>query len=337
MKKRAIYSNAIRKKMDMKLKRYIYLDWNVIQYMKHERVVEGRFDAIQFKSFLQDLKNKYVFPASEGHLKDLAATFQEENRPYIEEDLSFLNEISEGFMLGMRPDESLMPVKADINAEFNKIINESEVELEFSVEGGSYQVDMDKLSKTSLLRPFLEKSNGTLNSSVMDSFVKMMWHSIDDPDIYKTLRNEVESLHKTVPMQDTLINKECPYFKRVESFFDIGKISSLQELEDKFEKIQSSFLAIDNRKIEELTKGQKIENAYMLLDFSPLFRDKINKKNRPTNMHRDLKNFFFASDAKYYVTEDDATYKKSKFVAKLLNLSVRVVKMDELRLRLTCL
>ena len=75
----------------------------------------------------------------------------------------------------------------------------------------------------------------------------------------------------------------------------------------------------------------------MLLDFSPLFRDKINNKNRPSNMHRDLKNFFFASDAKYYVTEDDATYKKSKFVAGLLGLPVRVVKMDELRLRLTCL
>ena len=63
----------------------------------------------------------------------------------------------------------------------------------------------------------------------------------------------------------------------------------------------------------------------------------INKKNRPSNMHRDLKNLFFASDAKYYVTEDDATYKKSKFVARSLGLPVRVVKMDELRLRLTCL
>ena len=38
-----------------KLKKYIYLDWNVIQYMKHEQIVEGKFDAIKFKSFIQSL------------------------------------------------------------------------------------------------------------------------------------------------------------------------------------------------------------------------------------------------------------------------------------------
>ena len=54
-------------------------------------------------------------------------------------------------------------------------------------------------------------------------------------------------------------------------------------------------------------------------------------------MSRDLKNFFYASSAKYYVTEDDATYKKAKFIAKVMGLKVRVVKMDELRQRLTLL
>ncbi|WP_043008017.1 hypothetical protein [Comamonas testosteroni] len=323
--------------MGVKLKKYIYLDWNVIQYIKHEKVVDGSFNAVEFKSFLQHLKSRYVFPASEGHLKDLSATFKKENLPYIEEDLSFLNEISGGFMLGMRPDESLIPVEADIKAEFEKVLNESEVDLEFSIKGGSYQVDMDKLSRKSLFRPFLEQNNGVLDATVMYDFLQMMWDSMDDPDVYKTLRNEVESLHKTFPSQDTLINKESSYFKRIEAFFDIGKINSIDDLEEKFERIQSSFLAIDGRRLESMTKGQKIENAYALLDFSPLFRDKINKKNRPSNMYRDLKNFFFASDAKYYVTEDDATYKKSKFVARLLGLPVRVVKMDELRLSLTCL
>lgn len=305
--------------------------------MKHEQVVEGKFDAIKFRSFIQDLKGKYVFPASEGHLKDLAATFKEENWPYIEKDLSFLNEISEGLMLGVLPDESLMPVKANIEDEFKKIINEREAELEFSIKGGSHQVDMERLSQGSLFRPFLEKNNGVLDVSVMDSLLKKMWDSIDDPDFYKLLRKEVEALHKIIPGQDTIINQESPYFKSIDKFFYIGKINDPEELEEKFEEIQSSFLAIDGRSLDSLTKGQKIQNAYSLLDFSPLFRDKVNKKNRPSNMDRDLKNLFFASDAKYYITEDDATYKKSKFVARSLGLPVRVVKMDELRLKLTCL
>ncbi len=319
------------------MKKYIYLDWNVIQYMKHEKVVEGKFDAVKFKSFMQGLKRKYVFPASEGHLKDLAATFKEENWPHIEKDISFLDEISESLMLGVLPDESLMPVKANIKDEFKKILNERKVELDFSVKGDSYHVDMGKLPPENLFRPFLEKNNGVLDASVMDAFLNMMWDSIDDPDFYKLLRKEVESLHKIIPAQDTIINQESPYFKRIEPFLDIGRINDAEELEEKFEGILSSFLAIDGRVLNNLTKGQKIQNAYLLLDFSPLFRDKVNKKNRPGNMDRDLKNLFFASDAKYYVTEDDATYKKSKFVAKSLGLPVRLVKMDELRLKLTVL
>ena len=148
---------VIRKLTDAKLKKYIYFDWNIIQYIKHEKVVDGSFNAVEFKSFLQHLKSRYVFPASEGHLKDLSATFKKENLPYIEEDLSFLNEISSGFMLGILPDESLIPVKADIKVEFEKILNKSEVNMEFSIKGGSYQVDMDKLSRKSPFHPFLEK------------------------------------------------------------------------------------------------------------------------------------------------------------------------------------
>lgn len=88
--------------------------------MKHEQVVEGKFDAVKFKSFVQDLKSKYVFPASEGHLKDLAATFKEENWPHVEKDILFLNEICEISMLGILPDESFMPVNADIKDELKK-------------------------------------------------------------------------------------------------------------------------------------------------------------------------------------------------------------------------
>ncbi|ODX22426.1 hypothetical protein [Vibrio parahaemolyticus] len=319
------------------MKKYIYLDWNVFQYMKHKKVIEGKFDAVKFKSFVESLKGKFYFPASEGHLKDLSATFKEENRSYIEEDLAFLNEISEGYMLGVSQNESLVPVPANINQQFENILNESQIDPDFSISGEAYNVDMSRLSKDSLFRPFLEANEGVLDANVMESFLQMMWESMDDPNVYKSLRSEVESLYKTVPNNNTIINQSCDYFKRIEPLFEIGKIVDIDVLKEQFGEIQDSFLAIDHRKVSDLTKGEKMQCAYMLLDFSPLFRDKVNKKNKPTNMHRDLKNLFFASDAKYYVTEDDATYKKSKFVVKLLGLPVKVVKMDELRLRLTCL
>lgn len=96
-----------------------------------------------------------------------------------------------------------------------------------------------------------------LDVSVMDSSLNMMWDSIDDSDFYKLLRKEFESLHKAIPGQDTIINKESPCFRRIEPFLDIGKINDPEELEEKFEQILSSFLAIDGRALNTLTKGKK--------------------------------------------------------------------------------
>ena len=318
------------------LKNYIYLDWNVIQYMKH-KTITNVFDAVKFKEFISELSATYAFPASEGHLRDLASTFNEDNLKYIEDDLAFLKEISKGLMLGINPDESLTPVEADISSEFEKIKLDTTPYPDIKVTGGSFKIDMNKLSKDSLFRPLLEKNGGTLDASVMESFIHMMQDSIDNHEIYKKFRIEVSNLKSSFSNNNTVLSKEGPYFKNLEAFIGYFEINDIDLLLKSFSKIQESFLAIDDRKLKSLTKGQKIENAYALLDFHPLFRNKINKKNKPENMYRDLKNLFFASDAIYYVTEDDSSYKKSKFVAKALGLRVRVMKMNELRLKLTCI
>lgn len=303
--------------------------------MKHKTITKD-FDAALFKEFISELSSTYIFPASEGHLRDLASSSKENNQ-YIEEDISFLKEITKGFMLGVNPDESLTPVEADIYSEFKKIQLNTPSRPEIKVAGGSYRIDMEKLSKDSLFRPFLEKSSGILNSSVMDSFINMMQESISTPETYKKFRTEVSNLKSSFSNNETILNKESPYFKKLEEIIDYFEISNADTLLERFPKIQESFLAIDGRKLGDLTKGQKIENAYLLLDFHPLFRDKINKKNKPENMFRDLKHFFFASDARYYVTEDDSSYKKSKFVAKALGLRVRIMKMNELRFKVACI
>jgi hypothetical protein len=183
----------------------------------------------------------------------------------------------------------------------------------------------------------LEENGEILDSSVVESFINMMQESITIPKEYKKLRIEVSNLKSSFSNNETILDKESTYFKKLEEFINYFEIDNTDILLERFSKIQESFLAIDGRKLEDLTKGQKIVNAYLLLDFHPLFRDKINKKNKPENMFRDLEHFFFASDARYYVTEDDDSYKKSKFVAKALGLRVRIMKMNELRLKVACI
>ena len=320
----------------MGLKQYIYLDWNVIQYIKHE-TVNKKFNAPEFKKLIEELSKIYIFPISEGHLCDLSSGVTEDKIKYIDEDLIFIKAISKGFMLGVDSNEDIIPIQADIGAEFNNIQRPKKYNIEINVTGESYSVDMEKLSKSSLFRPLLEENNGLMDASVMTSFLDLMWESNDDPIFYKKFREEFSSLKSTFEKNDTILNQSSEYFSKLSSLLEFCSIKELDVLREKFNNIMISFLSINNRKLGNLTKGQKIELVYMLLDFHPLFRDKVNKKNRPTNIDRDCKNLFFASNAKYYVTEDDATYKKSSFVVKVLGLKVKVMKMDELRNKVSCI
>ncbi|MEY8214344.1 MAG: hypothetical protein RPR97_07645 [Colwellia sp.] len=306
--------------------------------MKHERVVSDKFDAIKFRAFVDEFKGKYKFPASEGHLCDLASTFKSGNEEYIKEDLDFLGDISNGIMLGIQDaDEKLILIKGDIKEQFKEVALDNDPEPVFSVTGESHEVNMQALPSGSLLRPLLEKNSGIIDSKLMEDFLGSIWENIDNPEFYKKFRVEIANLSDTFSKTDTILSQESSYFKRIEAFMKIGEISDLNILADKFCDIFVSFLAIDDKKLENLKLGEKIQSAYAILDFSPLFRDKINKKNKPSNMYRDIKNLIFASGAKYYVTEDDATYKKSKFILKALNVKTRVVKMDELRFALMAL
>ena len=240
--------------------RYIYLDWNVIQYMKHERVVPNKFDAVKFREFVDELRSKYKFPASEGHLRDLASTLNSSSEKYINEDLKFLDDISNGIMLGIHSDdEMLIPTKENIEDQFKMIASEDEPEPVFSAVGESHEVDMKALPSKSLLRPLLEKNSGIIDSKLMEDFLGSIWENMDSPDFYKNFRSEIASLSITFAKTDTILSQDSAYFKKIESFMKIGNINDLDVLIKEFNDIFVSFLAIDNKKIEDLKKGEKIQ------------------------------------------------------------------------------
>jgi len=308
---------------------YIYLDWNVIQYMKHQTKTNS-IDGKAFYDLVKKLSKRYVFPVSEGHLKDLAAGSTKTSRNIISQDLNFLKDISDGFVLGVDPNESLIPTnQVDIVTFFDSVANKQDGEPSFNVIGDTYQVDMVSLPKDDLLRPFLESNNGILDASVMQNFLANIWQLRDDPNFYKEFRNGVAKLKEKFIKTDTILNQESDSFNKIIPFLDFLGIDDENVLERKFDETLKAFLAIGGRNINNMKTGEKIQVAYMLLDFHPRFRDKVNKKNRPSNIGRDLKNFFFASQAKYYVTEDKATLKKAAFVSKYLSLKVKVENMSK--------
>lgn len=310
---------------------YIYLDWNVIQYMKHSTVTDS-IDGVAFSALVKKLSKKYRFPFSEGHLRDLAVSFKSENIALVKDDLKYLYELSAGYVLGLDQNENFV-MRNDVNIFkfFETIIAKVDIEPNFEITGESYSVDMEKLSKNNLFKQLLESNNGVMDINVMKNFLSKCWVFIDNPEFYKLFRNNISELKNRFARTDTVLDPQSDYFKSITPFLDFLVTDDLQILRNNFNEAMKAFSLINGRNFDCFKLGKKIEQAYSLLDYHHKFRDKINNKNRPSNIDRDIKNLFFASQAKYYITQDQSTYKKASLVCEVLPLNVKILNMSEFR------
>lgn len=309
---------------------YIYLDWNVIQYMKHS-ILQGLINGPEFSVLVKKLSKRYRFPFSAGHLEDLAISFRPENQENINSDLEYLNLLSQGYALEINEEEDkIRPVNnVNIHELFKKIATKTQEDIDIRVSGESYPVDMDSLPKDDLFRSHLEKNGGILNTEVMSNYIQELYCHKDDPDHYKKFRQQVSEMKRKFENRDTIINQNSVYFKGLIPFLDFISSEKPEDYLSDFESIIKSFCSIDGRYAKEMKMGHRIELTYNLLDFHPKFRDKVNRKNRPSNIGRDCTNLYFASQAKYYVTEDSSTLKKAAFVCKALSLRVKATSMND--------
>lgn len=319
------------------MKKYIYLDWNVIQHIKHKNKIEKKLiDGEKFGTLIENIRNRYIFPFSEAHLRDLSISKEE----YYDEDLKFLSKLSDDYVLGFLSEEKIIYKKhQNIKNFFLETIEEQKKEKE-EVENmemeyympTSFDIDVDKIPKEYIMKDFLKENNGVLDTKVIPSLLNHLKENMDNPKIYKQFRNSVTMIKKMIEINsNTVIDQKSRYFKKIIPFLDFILMDNIEIIKKDFIDIMKSFLAInDSRIYEAMPTGAKIELAYSLLDYNPNFRDSIDKKNRLYNILRDLKHFHFASHAKYYITEDEMTYKKSKFVSVVLGLKVKVLSMDEL-------
>jgi hypothetical protein len=86
------------------MKDYIYLDWNVYKYLKKPREEErdkaGHDADLKLKPLVQRLSTKYIFPYSEGHIKDVANKYTPDKRDYVVSDLTFAESINHQECIG---------------------------------------------------------------------------------------------------------------------------------------------------------------------------------------------------------------------------------------------
>lgn len=82
---------------DITPKQFILLDWNVIKYLKKPRKLSDE----EFYNLVWQIRKRYEIHFCEAHLRDLAKSYLESNENLVNEDLFFLQKLSNNIALGI--------------------------------------------------------------------------------------------------------------------------------------------------------------------------------------------------------------------------------------------
>lgn len=322
---------------------YIYLDWNVIQYAKSPRPKKLDEDLVPL---IENLSKRYHIPYSEAHLRDLASGYSDETKKYISEDLKFLSKITKSNAVvflreNQSGQESIGIQSKDCEASFAEILEAIKREedpatgeslgAKSSPEGEvGVPVEVPKLDRDDLFLKALEKNSGKLDSSVISQVLKEIWDNQNDPEFYKRFRRQVQKLVEHLEKRPNALIKDSPTAHAdLMPFLKYLSLDKSEEMQEVFLPALAAFAKFSGRDFEKISMGEKIELAYGLLDFQPIFSEKVNKKNRPSNQLRDLKHLLCASEARFFVTEDAGSLEKSKIVIRALGMRVKALSVSE--------
>lgn len=294
----------------------IYLDWNIfqdiIQDRKSSRLVEN----------LSAGRNKgYLTPYSHAHIDDLLRC---SNTSYIKSDLEQLAAITEGWCIGPHKSGSgfcvdkIPPglVYEAMAADQKNIPDPKSLKFEFL----PYRVDVGKLSGGNVLLPFLDRFQGVMSPELLESFVDhLQKNGLTDYKLQRDFRN---SLTEVVKLNQPAVEgiRELPIYSYL--------LSSPEDIEKNFISIFQSFLNIDGRSIDTISEEEKFTAAYGALDFFPVFKEKIEKKNNLNNMLTDALHVYIASKCSYFICGDKKSVAKAKIIYRAFQIKTRLYYVD---------
>lgn len=321
---------------DVIQKKYILLDWNVIKYLKKPRNSSDE----EFCNLLTQIRKRYEIPFCEAHLRDLSRSYTESNKNLVKEDLIFLQNLSQSVVIGIddEVDNVFHLIRGyDPSKLFHELISENEAKPNITSEMNPqeiFKVDMQKLDQEHPMRSMLKKTDGLWGPGIMANWMNSMYETIfNEVDDYKKMREYIKKIKQDLEEnENSLSENELIYKNYLEKhmmpFINSLEIENYDELAELWENIIINWLQMSYG--ENIPFGALITTAYVMLDYHPLFKEKLKKrKNTLSNIARDSKMIYYASFSKYFVTEDKVCLEKTKFIFKALQCSAKAMNMEE--------
>ncbi len=317
------------------MKSYIYLDWNIFKYLKSK---DEKYDSL--RETVENVMRGYVLPYSEAHIYDLLSNFDASKYEYVKSDLEIVTKYSKNVVVGegTNSGEFVMEIYEPIEI-FNKVRKLSEeskphvdiAKIAGNDPNGTVKIDMDKMNKDSPLYAMLENTTGWYIPEIAAAYFANQFQSIfDEKDPYRSIRNAVKQVREGIKNNKTLeMTKEIEdYISKAEKFLELIEVDDMEVLKSNFIEAFSSHLSLTGKTIDDLSVRNKIVNAYALIDFHPLFQEKI-KNNRASNMTRDSVHAYYAMKSKYFISFDKATIEKTNFVYEVFGIKTKALHMDD--------
>lgn len=320
---------------------YIYLDWNVVKYMKEHRSDNKSNTDEYFTALIFDLekKGKYSFPYSVAHIKDRVNKYNPNYCNLVLSDLKFFSLLNKSMCLGTIDSlNKLVCVKKDMGIFFDEYITKPKraPNINDSLnESINVKVDLKQLDKQCPLYNIAERNSGIITPHVMTKYLIELYQTIFvSSEPYKNFRDYIQRMNicnNNQQIKETKNGKKL--FEHLSPFFatkDYGE----EQLKKCWKKVCKKWFSLNS---ELPTKEQLLIQGYVLLDFHPLFSEKLKaNKNTLDNIIRDSSHVYYASEAEYFISEDKNTRKKTKFIYEVFDIATKVVSEQEFLESINC-
>lgn len=304
----------------------IYLDWNIISYLKKEEYKDLR-------NYLAQVNDFFVFPFSRAHIQDLYQSKTPDNTEKYEQDLDTLTEICQTHLLNY---EDSIDAPYPYECTPRQFIEMEHHTLQ------AYASGFDSVSFTELFKSTMDKSsfdslhqtllNFPLASSVPNPINGTNIHNMWDALVFAL--DNLSSLLKDKKLEVELYKSMC----RVEGERNIQEMQK-KETSDIFAYLNDICFSrtgkyLTDSILETLEKiNGKNSYNYFLAEYTTLAltgysRD---KKHNILNIMTDAIHSFYAMRCDVLVTKDEGMRKKAEAEFKRFNSQTRIITIEELQ------
>jgi hypothetical protein len=304
----------------------IYLDWNIISYLKEEKYIDLR-------NYIAEVKELFVFPYSRAHIQDLYQSKSPTNVVKFEQDLDTLTEICQTHLLEYNDSiDSPYPYECTPR----QYIERESLTLQ------AYKSGFDSIIITELIKSMMDAT--TFESIRNFLFATPLETPIENPNNGFLIRNLWDTIIFVLDnLSSILKNKklEVEIYKSMCKFEGEKNMQEMQNIDssDIFDYLNELCISRTNKNLTDtiLATLEKINGInsynyflaeYTTLAFCGYSRD---KKRNILNIMTDALHAYYAMRCDVLVTKDDGMRKKAQAEFIHFNSLTKIITIEELR------